>query len=164
MIYKDDGAFAARVTDFGYSTRFADKDDLIHVPKTEPWNAPEHSYDEFTPAQVQKMDVFSFGILCMWLMFERYLSGITSLPQEACWAEQYFQGGGGRHLSQRILKDLKQEDKLVMLAQQLVTAERGLDDDKKRALDQFFSASLTCNPNGRETNLEQSFSCLISNQ
>jgi hypothetical protein len=98
----------------------------------------------------------------MWVMFEKCLSGIMPLPQEAHWAEQYFQGGEGRHLSQRILKDLKQEGGLVMLARQLVAAEKGLDDDKKRALDRFFSASLAYDPNERASS-EQAFSRLIPN-
>ena len=109
------------------------------------------------------MDVFSFGMLCIWVMFEKYLSGIMPLPQEAHWAEQYFQNGGERHLSQRILKDLKQEGELVMLARQLVMAEKDLDDEKKQALQEFFSASLACNPNER-ANSEQSFSRLIPNR
>ena len=96
----------------------------------------------------------------MWVVFEKYLSGIVPLPQEAHWAKQYFQDGGERHLSQRILKDLKQEGELVMLAQQLVIAEKDLDDEKKQALQEFFSVSLARHPDER-ANLEQSFSLLI---
>ena len=110
------------------------------------------------------MDVFSYGMLCLWVMFEKYLSGIIPLPQEAYWAERYFQGKEERHLSKRILEDLKQEDKLVVLAQQLVMVEKDLDDDKKQTLEQFFSVSLTCNPDIREASLMQLFSRLISHQ
>jgi hypothetical protein len=109
------------------------------------------------------MDIFSFGMLCLWVMFEKYLSRITLLPQEAHWAERYFEGEGERYLSKRILEDMKQEDELVMLARQLVMAERNLDDDTQQALERFFSASLSCNPNQREVNLKQ-FSRLLPNQ
>lgn len=164
MIYKDDGEFTARVTDFGYASRFANEDDLIHVPKTEPWNALEHTYDKVTPAQAQKMDVFSFGMLCMWVMFEKHLSGITPLPQEAHWAEQYFQGRAGKDFSQNVLKDRKQEGGLVILAHQLVMAEEDVDDERKQALKRFFNASLTSDANLREVDFNWLFCCLMTDQ
>ena len=39
------------------------------MPKTEPWNAPEHHYRGFTFAECIKMDIFSFGAFCLWLLF-----------------------------------------------------------------------------------------------
>jgi serine/threonine protein kinase len=164
LIFKDDaGAYTARITDFGYSTRFANEDDVILMPKSRPWDAPDRHYN-CKPAQAQKMDAFSFGMLCLWVMFERYLSAIAPLPQEALWAEQYFQNKGEEHLSKRVLEDLKHEDKLVLLARQLVTAEQDIDDDKKQALQQFFSVSLVCEPDLREADLKRSFGCLIPDQ
>lgn len=110
------------------------------------------------------MDVFSFGMLCLWILFEKCLSGIAPLPQEAHWAKPYFQGKEKRHLSKSILEDLKQRDRLVMLAQQLVMAEKDLSNDTKQALQQFFSTSLTYDPNQREFNLRQLDSSLIPHQ
>jgi serine/threonine protein kinase len=152
------------VIDFGYSTRFVNEDDFISVPKSWPWSAPEHDYDRLKPAQARKMDVFSFGMLCLWILFERCLSGIVPLPSEAHWAESYFQGKEKRDLSKRILEDLKQGDRLVMLAKQLVMAENELSNDTKQVLQQFFSMSLACNPNQRETDLKQPFGSLTPNQ
>lgn len=96
-------------------------------------------------------------------MFEKHLSGIVPLPQEAQWAERYFQNKGERNLSTRISENLKQEDQLVMLAGQLVRPERDLEDDKKEALEDLFDASLTCNQNNREADLRRSFSRLMPN-
>jgi hypothetical protein len=134
------------------------------MPKSWPWNAPEHHFNRFTPAQARKMDIFSFGMLCLWVMFEKCLSGITTLPQEALWAEQYFQNKDEKYLSKRVLESLKHKDKLVLLARQLVLAEQGLDDDKKHALQQFFSASLVCEPDERAAGLKQLFDCLVLHQ
>jgi hypothetical protein len=152
------------VTDFGYSTRFANEDDLIPVPKSWPWHAPEHNRNKFTPVQARKMDVFSFGMLCLWVLFEKYFSGTTPFPQKAHWVERYYRDKRQRHLSKGILEDLKQGDELAMLALQLVMAEKDLDKDKKQALERFFSVSLACNPNERDSSLEQSFSRLIPNR
>ena len=110
------------------------------------------------------MDVFSFGMLCLWVMFEKYLSATVPLPQEALWAEQYFQNKGEKHLSTRVLEGLKHDDKLVLLARQLVTAERDLEEGMKQALQQFFRVSLVCESNLREADLKRSFGCLVLDQ
>jgi serine/threonine protein kinase len=162
LIFKDDtGAYTAKVIDFEYSTRFAHEDDLISLPASWPWKAPEHESNRFMPAQARKMDVFSFGMLCLWVMFEKYLSRTVPLPKELLWVEQYFQIGEEKCLSKSVLDSLKHEDKLVLLAQQLVLAEQGLDDNKKQALQQFFDVSLVCEPHMRGEDLKQSFGYLM---
>lgn len=162
MIFNEDGEFVAKVAGFRCAARIANEDDLIHVPKTDSLYAPEHSYESVTPAQARKMDVFSVGMLCMWVMFEKYLSGITPLPKEAYWAKQYFQCGEGEHLNQKILRDLKQDGGLVMLAQQLMTAEKDLDDERKKALCEFVSVSLAYSPDERVSS-EPAFDLLVPN-
>jgi serine/threonine protein kinase len=58
----------AKVTDFGYSTIFTG-DDLIDIPISVPWNAPEHHHRGFDSIGAMKMDVYSFGLVCLWLLF-----------------------------------------------------------------------------------------------
>jgi hypothetical protein len=42
---------------------------------------PEYDeYPEFSSAMAMKIDVFSFGMLCLWFMFEKYLTGVLPLP------------------------------------------------------------------------------------
>ena len=110
------------------------------------------------------MDVFSFGMLCLWTLFEKYFSGIVQLPEEAYWAKRYFRDKEKRDLSKNFLEDLKEEDMLVTLARQLVTADRYLDDHRKQALERFFNASLICNPDLRENDLKRSFRCFLPKQ
>ena len=54
------GEVVAKVSDLGFSSIWARPDDLMPVPRTETWSAPEwhHRAVEFSEA---KMDVFSFG-------------------------------------------------------------------------------------------------------
>jgi len=59
----------ARVTDFGYSTYFAGEN-LIYMPRSMPWDAPEHHHRGFSHYQAMKMDIYSFGMLCLWLIFK----------------------------------------------------------------------------------------------
>ena len=60
--------YTAKTTDFGYSTQYSDVSDLIIMPKSDPWYAPEWHHRGFTPAQAAKMDSYSFGMLVLWLL------------------------------------------------------------------------------------------------
>lgn len=155
LVFKDSAdVYIARIADFGYSTRFTDEDELIALPHSWPWYAPEHNErDKFKPAQARKTDIFSLGMLCLWVLFEKYLSGMTPLPQESQWAKEYSQEKEHENLSMRTLQALKQDDKLALLGQQLVQAETDLDKDKRHALAHFLSTSLACNPDKRNANL-----------
>ena len=55
--------------DFGYSTLFATEDDLIQIPYSGIWTAPERHHRGILPIQAKKMDGYSFGVLCLWLLF-----------------------------------------------------------------------------------------------
>lgn len=57
--------------DFGYSTVFAGDSDRIMMPYSKNWTAPEHHHRGFTPIQARLMDAYSFGMLCLWLLFGR---------------------------------------------------------------------------------------------
>ena len=59
----------AKITDFGYSTLFATDNDLVTMPKSDLWTAPEHHHRQVRPTQARKMDIYSFGMLCLWLLF-----------------------------------------------------------------------------------------------
>ena len=39
------------------------------MPKSWPWTAPERHHREILPIQARKMDAYSFGMLCLWLLF-----------------------------------------------------------------------------------------------
>lgn len=56
------------MADFGYSTQWALPNDLIQMPRSRPWDAPEWHHRGFTPAQAMKMDSFSFGMVVLWLL------------------------------------------------------------------------------------------------
>lgn len=67
---ENDGRHVAKVTDFGYSTLFTTDSDLIVIPSySKPWQAPEWHHRGILPTQARKMDAYSFGMLCIWLLF-----------------------------------------------------------------------------------------------
>ena len=63
------GGYIAKVTDFGYSTLFSSDTDLIWMPRSGHWTAPEHHHRAFTPTNAIKMDAYSLGMLCLWLLW-----------------------------------------------------------------------------------------------
>ena len=60
--------YTAKATDFGYSTQYTGVTDLIIMPRSDPWYAPEWHHRGFTPAQATKMDSYSFGMVVLWLL------------------------------------------------------------------------------------------------
>jgi hypothetical protein len=56
------------LADFGFS-RYGAKDDLIKLPRSQPWDAPEWHEREFTLEAASKTDVYAFGLLCFWWLF-----------------------------------------------------------------------------------------------
>ncbi|KAJ6258543.1 hypothetical protein Dda_6587 [Drechslerella dactyloides] len=72
LIFKDPtGNFSAKVTDFGYSTIFAQGNEnaIITLPYSWPWTAPEVEEDyHVTLKQAKAADIFSYGLICYWLL------------------------------------------------------------------------------------------------
>jgi serine/threonine protein kinase len=155
LVFEEEpGKFVARVADFGYSTQFVSHNPL-YMPKSWPWNAPEHHHRGFKPSEAVKMDIYSFGMLCLWFLFKERLS--ETIPQEVLGDRR---GVGfsslpfGRHQSQNLLADLKSEDMLPTLASYLITTTTGLNDEEKGTLHELFNSSLICDPDERSSDLE----------
>ena len=69
LVFQDSSeVFFARVTDFGYSTIYTKPGDLIRMPKSLHWVAPEWHHRGFSPAEAKKMDVYSLGLLILWIL------------------------------------------------------------------------------------------------
>ena len=61
--------YTAKVADFVFSTHFYDEQDPIDMPKSVMFNIPEHHHRCIYPQDAKAMDVYSFGMLCLWLLF-----------------------------------------------------------------------------------------------
>lgn len=62
------GGYLAKVADFGYSTQYTEMNNLVNMPRSELWHAPEWHHRGFIPAQAMKMDAYSFGTLVPWVL------------------------------------------------------------------------------------------------
>lgn len=157
LVFQDStGLLTAKAADFGFSTWYARDDTRIILHRSPPWYAPEcDEYADFTPAQAVKTDVFSFGLLCAWFLFERYLSGALPLP-EAAQLERPPYSYEGEKRALKLLDDLKRTDSLTRFANQLVLAEEALDADTSQMLQNFFSGCLVSDPALRHVNVQHS--------
>jgi serine/threonine protein kinase len=161
IVFKlDDGSFIPKVADFGYSSPYSDHELLINLPESYPWYAPElHEYPNFTPSQASTADIFSYGMLCLWLIFEKYLSGHESLPEAStAMVLKYTDEDGNASLKN--LADLRSNISPLELSDYLIGANKELDTQARLPLRRFFHGTLALDPNERSTDLSQVISHL----
>lgn len=74
------GLYTAKLSDLGHSIPFCNDDDRVPMASTRPWQAPEHNHREtYQLSDMISMEVYSFGMVCLWLLFHERLFklGIT---------------------------------------------------------------------------------------
>ena len=104
-----------------------------------------------SPGSEKKADVYSFGMLCLWLLFGNRLSDIpqTSADGTAEWIS--FSAPLLGHPA--LLEFLKEEDKVEDIANHLVQTMPGLNVEYRVRLKEIFSSTLPLNPGKRTCNL-----------
>ena len=148
LIFKDaTGKITVKVADFGYSTLAAGEAKNICLPKSKPWNAPEHHFGEFTTHDAKLTDVYSFGMLCLWV-----ISGGAPIPHNN--TECTFDAPAW---SCTALEELKYEDKLEQAGNQLIDSIplAEADPELKNRLKAFFSLTVPFNPAKRTSDLRK---------
>ena len=91
--------YVLKLIDFGFSPRTR-ANDPVFVSGTKPWTAPEHHGRGHTVQGARLMDLFSFGMLCFWMLFRDLLwpnSGFEAemqqlrIVKEACSFAEVFE-------------------------------------------------------------------------
>ena len=134
LIFKDSaGKYSAKVIDFGCAAVYGEEGALQRVAMSKLWNAPEHSRHErkWKAPAGKRLDYFSFGMLCLWILFETHLDYIH---------------GERSHF----FIELKQGEKLSTFAEQQLESEHTLDSMTKSALRAFFASTLDSDQNKRD--------------
>ena len=164
LVFKDaiTGKITVKVADFGYSTLIVGESGKVSLPKSRPWNAPEHHFGEFESQEAKQTDVYSFGMLCLWLLFGTRLSDI---PQTAADGTAELISFNAHLLGCRtVLEDLKDEDRVEDIAHQLVESTPGLDIEYKIRLKEIFRLTLPLNPGKRTCDLARVIGLLGQNK
>ena len=154
LVFKDavTREITVKVSDFGYSTLTVGESGKVLLPKSRPWNAPEHHFGEFKAHEAKKTDVYSFGMLCLWVLFG---SRLSDFPQTTADGETglisfdipYFRG------RPTLLECLKNEGRLEDIAIHLLGSIPGLDVNYAIRLRELFSLTLPHSPAKRTGDL-----------
>jgi hypothetical protein len=126
------------VTDFGYSCFKSADEDLVMLPRTQPWEAPEWHERSFKLKKAKMMDVYSFGLLCLWLIFR----GESLIETDSTNAKIGSAFSGQDMLAQERLQTLKRNDMILDRAMRLVDQKADINEDTRSRLRQIFILSL----------------------
>ena len=154
LVFKDaiTGEITVKVADFGYSTLTVGESGKVILPKSRPWNAPEHHFGEFSVQEAKKTDVYSFGMLCLWLLFGNRLSDISQTTADGV-AELISFDAPPFLSGPTLLERLKDDSSLEHIAYHLVESMPGLDVEYRIRLKDIFSLALPHNPRKRPCDL-----------
>jgi len=153
LVYKDStGKTTVKVTDFGYSTLATGEagPGRVFLPKSRPWNAPEHHFEEFTAVEAKKTDIYSFGMLCFWFLFGHNLSDIPQSTTEGTTELISFNAPVG---PPTLLEQFKATEKLDHIVNQFLDSRSlaGLNADHRNRLKEIFSVTVTLNLDKRSS-------------
>jgi len=129
--------FTAKVADFGFSNMSMTQG-LVYMPKSGVWTAPEWHHRGFSFASAMKMDVYSFGVLSLWLLL--YISREDG-------SQTFYE-----YLASNIHRPLDLEISLMEAFEK--------SDDKKRSTVDLFNLTLALEPNNRTSDMETCISIL----
>ena len=160
LVFKDaiTRKVTVKVADFGYSTLTAGESEKVLLPKSRPWNAPEHHFGEFKVQEAKKTDVYSFGMLCLWILFGNHLSNFQQTTQATDGVTGFISFDIPFSRSRPTpLERLKNDDRLEKFANHLLGSMPGLDVNSEYTirLNEIFSLTLPHNPGKRTSNLER---------
>ncbi|KAK6333770.1 hypothetical protein TWF730_003953 [Orbilia blumenaviensis] len=137
--------YIAKIGDFGYSTFLEQQvdeslEDGIQLPISRPWNAPEVANwsRSFTLLEAKLTDVYSFGLMTLWLLFNNQLLEL------------------GLDINNPAIDlEWKQEEKLKGVALGVVEKQDYLQADQREGVGAFFISTLAENPEARSLNIKE---------
>ena len=143
LCWENTNTVSAKVADFGFSS-LASSEDLMFLPQSRPWYAPEWHHRGFTIEEAKRQDSYSFGLLCLWFLLsngedpqkEKPFTDDGTVSNEI---DFDFRPGG-------VVEDMKQSDHLLHRAIQAVQNLQVDDETQRHALESLFHATLEFEP------------------
>lgn len=150
LVFRDGaGETYAKLADFGYAGWAIGNTEniLVHPPRSRPWDAPEYHHRGFTAPAARKLDVYSFGLLCLWLLFFDKPSPGNSVANNKCGSQWPLD-------DHELLDRMKHEDTLRDFACSQVESTLSLSANEKADLVHFFLLVIVSDSKKRATNFE----------
>lgn len=144
-----------KVADFGFSCLGAKDTDVIKMPKTPPWEAPEWHDRGFPISAAKKADFYSFGLLCVWILFNDQLVEPSPDVSESIEGKMVFYlSKPNLELKERMeFGTLKSQDAISNLVEKIVRRSCAASKGQGEGLVEFFHSALCFNPSGRSLRL-----------
>lgn len=141
---------AVILADFGFS-KFGARDELIQLSRSEPWDAPEWHPRYFVLGDAIKTDIYSFGLVCLWMFFRNEMLAEFGLPSTTI--GNAFMGIDPDAVSQ-IQSKKADDDSILQLALNLLVQKTDLPEEIRSQLKTVFSLSLAHDPCRRPASME----------
>ena len=160
MFTESQGRRVARVADFGYSCLGSKDTDLVKLPDPGVWAAPEWHDRPFQVTNAKKADVYSFGLLCLFILFNDIVSNATEKSTERVDMETLIGLQQDPPESSRSeLERSKDQDKMPEIAQRLILSKQDIDPEKQQLLAALFSEMFCLDKSSRNLDLEKLLLC-----
>ena len=156
---ENDDRISAKVADFGFSS-LSRSDEVVFLPRSKPWNAPEWDPRGFAVDQAKRQDVYSFGLLCLWFYLpdELYMdSNEASQPKEKANDSIILQ-----FEFDSLVEQLKQSDQLRHQAIKAIGTIQSLNEKYRKILKSLLFATLAFEPLDRTCDFETLLRLLYS--
>ena len=127
------------LADFGFSRVTPAADVHVNLARSQPWEAPEWSHVDISLSDAKAMEIYSFGLLCLWWFFrdstlDRW--GLESSSVHSAFSRQ----------DEKAFKELQYRKRntndMLQLAEDLVNQHRTLKPETKFCLRKLFALSL----------------------
>lgn len=156
LVFEDpSGHFTARVADFGFSTHCRGEGDLIQMPRSAIWYPPEWHDGYFSARSAQKMDIFSYSLLCLWMLSADPLKHPLPLHPEYMTAKkEVICFDSSRPREENLIELWKQssDDHLRTWATWYISAQiMDHTETSEKSLCRFFDCTLAQSPESRST-------------
>lgn len=123
------------LADFGFSAFSKSDDGLVYVSRSEPWEAPEWHVRELSLMNAKKMDIYSFGLLCIWMFFRK--EHMTDIGFPSAKIDMAFSRSNQEATA--AIQALKQKgDAMLNWALQLLQKNTEMKDHIRSCLEQVF--------------------------
>ena len=142
MHQDNDGNLLAKVSDLGYAGLGSDSE-LIRLPKSRPWVDPNWNRRECTIQTAKKMDMYSFGMVCLWVLFRDQLLHFLQncIPHKGNRPDEsiFFLSN---EAPQSRLESLQESDQLAFIVETMVKTSSFLKGFQRSNLATFFQTLL----------------------
>jgi len=148
---------AVVMADFGFS-RYGADDDLIRLPRSEPWDAPEWHDREFTLEAARRADVYAFGLVCFWLWFRDDDLSHLGFPEFTI--RDAFLNGRADVIAALQGKKRNKTAAMVEWSLELLAAKKDLQGRIRFQMERLFTMALAQDPASRTSDIQSLLSIL----